>query len=83
MFLSIFAVYLVLERSEGAGGRGRVPPDVRPTDSKNVLRLKARETYYRLRAIPFELVFVMVELSGALFYVLLIAGSCAAVWSSK
>jgi hypothetical protein len=81
--LSAFAAYLILERSAGATGKVDLPEDLKkiPANQKTPWH-KVRETAARLKVMPAHLLFVVCEFSGSFFYLLLVLGSCAAVWLS-
>jgi hypothetical protein len=79
--ISVYAAYLIVQRSAGAAGKIRFPEDLMkiPADQKT-FRHKSRETWHTLRIVPSHLLFVVCELSGSFFYLLLVLASCVAVW---
>ena len=79
--ISFYAGYLIIERSASAAGKFNLSEDLKtiPSDQKTA-KHKARETWCRLKIVPKHFLFVVCELSGAFFYLLLVAASCIGVW---
>lgn len=78
---SAYAAFLILHRSAAHAGRLRYPAPINQLSEaqKNGWH-KAQETWCHLRVVPSQLLFVLGECSGALFYLVLVVASCAAVW---
>lgn len=81
--ISLYAAYLIIQRSAGAAGKIKLPKDLEQVgaDQRN-WRHKARETWCRFRVIPAHFLWVVFEFSGSFFYLLLVLGSCGAVWTA-
>lgn len=79
--ISVYAAYLIVQRSAAAAGKIKSPEDLEkiPADQKTFLH-KARETWHSLKIVPSHLLFVVCELSGSFFYLLLVLASCVGVW---
>ena len=79
--ISLYAAYLILQRSAGTAGKIKLPEDLERVDpGQRNWRHKARETWCRFKVIPAHFLFVVFEFSGSFFYLLLVLGSCGAVW---
>jgi len=81
IIISLYAAYLIIQRSLAAAGKIKFPKklkDIKP-DKKTFLH-KACETWYILTKVPGHLPFVVCELSGSFFYLLLVLASCGGVW---
>jgi hypothetical protein len=78
---SLYAAYLIVNRSAAAAGKIKFPRDLEeiPADQKT-FKHKFRETWHTLKIVPRHLLFVVCELSGAFFYLLLLLVSCVGVW---
>ena len=76
--VSLFAAYLVVERSAFLVHGSMVPPDA----PKGIAtwKDKEREFHYKLPIVKSHLWFVWHEKSGSLFYLLLIVGSWLGSW---
>ncbi len=81
VILSLFAVYLILERSAGKAKKVKYPEGLLEKEDKS-WRDKRCETWARWKAMPEHSRWVLFECSGSLFYSLLVVGSCVAVWLS-
>lgn len=79
--ISIYAAYLILERSAEAAGT--LPPDESPKEAERAWRRKKSETWRRFKVMPAQFLFVVSEFSGSLFYLLIVLGSCLAVWIGR
>jgi hypothetical protein len=76
VLISVFGIYLVLHRwSAGAGRQPPGAPDAQSASASERLRYTAHEIRVSFAAIPY----VIAELSGAFFYLLLIAVSLIGV----
>jgi hypothetical protein len=80
--ISLYAVYLIVERSASAANKVKLPEDLKEPVEKMATD-KARETWYRLKIVPKHFLFVACELSGAFFYLLLVVASCIGVWLTR
>lgn len=74
--ISLYAAYLILERSAGAAGKIKLPEG---EAAQKTYRDKWLETHDRLKVIPQHFLFVVGELSGSFFYFLLVFFSWVAV----
>jgi hypothetical protein len=80
LLFSVYAVFLVLQRSADAEGEFKKKEnEIADLPGETRSERKWRETKLNLRVVRRHLPFVLRECSGALFYVLLIAISCLAV----
>lgn len=79
--ISLFAIFLIVHRSAAHADKIRMPRGLKriPERSKTSIH-KAKETWVFLKLFPKHLLFVICEFSGALFYLILVLGSCIAVW---
>ena len=79
--ISAFAMYLILQRSAAHAGKIKVPQELLIlSESDKTFRHKIRETWASMKIVPSHLLFVVGEFSGALFYLVLVGGSCLFVW---
>jgi len=84
--ISVYAAYLILERSAGTAGKIKLPADLVEQikdAAQTTYQHKARETWYRIKAIPSHFIWVACEFSGSFFYLWLVLGSCGAVWIGR
>ena len=78
--ISLYAVYLIVERSASAANKVKLPKDLEKKEpEQKTAKDKARETLYRFKIVPKHFLFVVCEFSGSFFYLLLVVASCIGV----
>ena len=83
MIISIFAIFLVIHRSAAHANKINYPSKIRSLDEKDKsFRHKLVETRVHIKVVIKHIPFVLCELSGALFYILLIVISFLGVIAS-
>jgi len=78
--ISLYAIFLILHRSEAHADKIKLPPDLQIPESEKTYKHKLRETCCHFRMLPSQFLFVVCEFSGAFFYMLLVFFSCIGVW---
>lgn len=82
--VSVYAIFLIVHRSAIHAGKVKLPQDLKELpESEKTATHKARETWHHMRIVPRHLVFVVCEMSGALFYLILVMTSCIGVWLAR
>lgn len=82
--VSAYAAYLIVQRSAAAADKIKLPEDLKNIKpDQSTFRHKVRETWYNVKIVPSHFLFVVCELSGAFFYLLLVLASCSGVWLSR
>lgn len=82
--VSLYGAYLIVERSAAVAGKINLPEELErmPTREKT-WREKWRETQYKLRIAGSHVPFVVCELSGAFFYLVLVVFSWLGVLAAR
>jgi hypothetical protein len=80
--ISVYAVYLIVERSASAAKKIQYPNNL-PEPEDRTWKHKLIETKCRLKRFVPHIGWIACELSGAFFYFLLVVTSCAGVWIAR